>query len=198
MRFTDKVCLVTGGGSGIGRASCERFAAEGGKVVVVDANVEHGAEAARAITEAGGEAIFAKADVSVSTEVQAAVRAAVDLWGRIDVLVNNAAMMTFEPITELADEDWDKVMAVNLRSVFLFCKYACRTCGAVPSSTSVRYTLTRRPRALFPMRLQKAAWKRSREVSASNARRRKCASTPSRRALSIRRCCGEPERQKRA
>ncbi len=124
MRFTDKVCLVTGGASGIGRASCERFAAEGGRVVVVDANEEHGAEAARAIIAAGGEAIFAKADVSVPAEVQAAVRAAVDLWGRIDVLVNNAAMMTFEPITELADEDWDKVMAVNLRSVFLFCKYA--------------------------------------------------------------------------
>lgn len=123
-RFADKVCLVTGGASGIGRASCERFAAEGGRVAVVDANQEHGEETVRAITAAGGEATFLKADVSVPAEVKAAVRAAVDLWGRIDVLVNNAAMMTFEPITELADEDWDKVMAVNLRSVFLFCKYS--------------------------------------------------------------------------
>jgi NAD(P)-dependent dehydrogenase (short-subunit alcohol dehydrogenase family) len=124
MRFADKVCLVTGGASGIGRASCERFAAEGGRVAVVDSHREHGEETVRAITAAGGEATFLKADVSVPTEVKAAVRAAVDLWGRIDVLVNNAAMMTFEPITELADEDWDKVMAVNLRSVFLFCKYS--------------------------------------------------------------------------
>lgn len=123
MRFADKVCLVTGGASGIGRASCERFAAEGGRVVVVDANQEDGEETVRAMTAAGGAATFLKADVSVPAEVKAAVRAAVDLWGRIDVLVNNAAMMTFEPITELADEDWDKVMAVNLRSVFLFCKY---------------------------------------------------------------------------
>lgn len=123
-RFADKVCLVTGGASGIGRASCERFAAEGGSVAVVDADQEHGEETVRALIAAGGEATFLKADVSVPAEVKAAVRAAVDLWGRIDVLVNNAAMMTFEPITELADEDWDKVMAVNLRSVFLFCKYS--------------------------------------------------------------------------
>jgi NAD(P)-dependent dehydrogenase (short-subunit alcohol dehydrogenase family) len=91
---------------------------------VVDANQEHGEETVRAITAAGGVATFLKADVSVPAEVRAAVRATVDLWSRIDVLVNNAAMMTFEPITELADEDWDKVMAVNLRSVFLFCKYS--------------------------------------------------------------------------
>jgi glucose 1-dehydrogenase len=123
MRFKDKVCLVTGGGSGIGRSTCERFAREGGKVVVVDINEEHGSETARAITSAGGQAIFAKADVSVSAEVQSAVKAAVDQWGKIDVLVNNAAIMTFEPVVQLADEQWDKVIGVNLRSVFLFCKY---------------------------------------------------------------------------
>lgn len=140
MRFAGKVCLVTGGASGIGRASCERFAAEGGRVAVVDADREHGEETVRAISAAGGEAIFLKADVSVPAEVKAAVRAAVELWGRIDVLVNNAAMMTFEPITELADEDWDKVMAVNLRSVFLFCKYSLphmRGGGSIVNVSSV-------------------------------------------------------------
>jgi glucose 1-dehydrogenase len=123
MRFTDKVCLVTGGGSGIGQAACKRFAAEGGKVVVVDLNEEHGNATVKAITDAKGEAIFAKADVSNSAAVQAAIKAGVDKWQKIDVIVNDAAMMTFKPIVELPDEDWDRVLAVNLRSVFLFCKY---------------------------------------------------------------------------
>lgn len=123
MRFKDKVCVVTGGGSGIGRATCERFAAEGARVLVVDLKEDPGNETVKTITHAGGEGLFAKADVSNSAEVQVAIKAAVDKWGRIDVIVNDAAMMTFTPILELSDDDWDRVMAVNLRSVFLFCKY---------------------------------------------------------------------------
>src|SRR3954469_10383267 len=123
MRFKDQVCIVSGGGSGIGRATCQRFAAEGGRVVVVDLNEEHGNETANGISAEGAQAIFAKADVSNSSQVQAAVKSAVEKWGRINVIVNEAAMMTFKPIVELPDEDWDKVLAVNLRSVFLFCKY---------------------------------------------------------------------------
>lgn len=123
MRFDSKVCLVTGGGSGIGRATCERFAAEGGRVLVIDINPEGGNETVRRIASAGGQAQFARADVSVSAEVQAAVAQAVAAWGKIDVLVNNAAMMTFSPLVDLPEEDWEKVLAVNLRSVFLFCKY---------------------------------------------------------------------------
>lgn len=139
MRFKDKVCLVTGGGSGIGRSTCERFAREGGKVIVVDIDEEHGNQAVQAITSAGGQAIFAKADVSVSAEVRAAVKAAVDRWGKIDVLVNNAAIMTFEPVVHLDDEQWDKVIAVNLRSVFLFCKHCLPHMkqGAVVNVSSV-------------------------------------------------------------
>jgi len=124
MRFSDKVCVVTGGGSGIGRAACERFAAEGGKVLIVDLNAEHGNQAVQAIAAKGGQAAFAKADVGNSADVQAAVKAALDRWGKIDVLVNNAAMMTFKPVVELSEQDWDKVLAVNLKSVFMFCKYA--------------------------------------------------------------------------
>lgn len=124
MRFTDKVCLVTGGGSGIGRAACERFAAEGGKVVVVDLNEEHGLETVKIIEDASGAAIFARADVGDSAQVQASIKAAVDKWEKIDVVVNNAALMTFTPIIDLSEDDWEKVMNVNLRSVFLFCKYA--------------------------------------------------------------------------
>jgi glucose 1-dehydrogenase len=124
MRFKDKVCIVSGGGSGIGRAACERFAAEGGKVVVVDINPEHGNETVQAIAKAGGEAIFAKADVGNAADVQAAVQAAVNRWDKIDVVVNDAAMMTFTPLVDLAEEDWRKVLDVNLTSVFLFCKYS--------------------------------------------------------------------------
>ncbi len=124
MRFKDKVCIVTGGGSGIGRAACERFAREGGRVVVVDIDADRGQETAAHITEHGGEAIFAKADVGNPADVRAAIKAAVDKWKEIHVVVNDAAMMTFKPIVDLPDDDWDKVLGVNLRSVFLFCKYS--------------------------------------------------------------------------
>ncbi len=124
MRFTDKVCLVTGGGSGIGRASCERFAKEGGKVVVVDLKEEHGSQTVGAIKSAGGEAIFAKADVGNVNDIKSSINAAVNKWGRLDVVVNDAAMMTFTPIVNLPDDDWDKVLRVNLKAVFLYTKYS--------------------------------------------------------------------------
>jgi glucose 1-dehydrogenase len=123
-RFKDKVCVVTGGGSGIGKASCMRFAQEGGKVVVVDLNDQHGNETVQEITQAKGDAVFAKCDVGDPNQVKSAIKTAVDKWGKIDVLVNDAAMMTFKPIVDLPDDDFDKVLNVNLRSVFLFCKYA--------------------------------------------------------------------------
>jgi len=124
MRFAGKVCLVTGAGSGIGRATAARLAAEGGRVLVVDVDEGHGNNTVQQITAAAGEAAFAKADVSNSAEVQAAVAEAVRRWHRIDVLVNDAAMMTFGPLADLPEAAWDRLMAVNLRSVFLFCKYA--------------------------------------------------------------------------
>jgi glucose 1-dehydrogenase len=124
MRFADKVCLVTGGGSGIGKAVAKQFAAEGGKVVVIDVNQEHGDGTVQEITASKGQAVFAKCNVGNSSDIQAAVKTALDKWGCINIVVNDAAMMTFKPIVELPDEDWDKVLNVNLRSVFLFCKYS--------------------------------------------------------------------------
>lgn len=123
MRFKDKVCLVTGGGSGIGQAACVRLAREGGRVVIADLNPEHGEKTVAQIQTAGGEAMFVRTDVGNAEAIKSSIQAAVQKWGRLDVLVNDAAMMTFKPILELPDEDWDKVMAVNLRSVFLYCKY---------------------------------------------------------------------------
>jgi NAD(P)-dependent dehydrogenase (short-subunit alcohol dehydrogenase family) len=124
MRFSEKVVIVTGGGSGIGRATCQRFASEGAKVLVVDLRPEGGNETVRLIEGAGGTAAFAAADVSKSEQVRSAAADAAGRWGRIDVLVNNAAMMTFDPVVKLSEEDWDRVLAVNLKSVFMFCKYA--------------------------------------------------------------------------
>ncbi|HEX8559454.1 MAG TPA: SDR family oxidoreductase [Pyrinomonadaceae bacterium] len=139
LRFAGKVCVVTGGASGIGRATCERLAALGGLVAVVDVNEAGGEAVARAIVGAGGEAVFQRADVSAPAEARAAVEAVVARWGRVDVLVNNAAVMTFDPIVSLAEEDWQRLFAVNVFSMFLFCKYALPHMrgGAVVNVSSV-------------------------------------------------------------
>jgi glucose 1-dehydrogenase len=123
MRFTNKVCLVSGAGSGIGRATAVRMAAEGGNVVVIDRNEEGGNETVEIITQSNGTAIFCKTDVGVEAEIKAAVDAALSKWNKIDVLVNNAAMMTFKKIIDLSGDEWDMVMRVNIKSVFLFCKF---------------------------------------------------------------------------
>jgi glucose 1-dehydrogenase len=140
MRFKDKVCLVTGGGSGIGRATCLRLASEGGLLAVIDLNPQHGNQTVQDIIRAGGQGIFAKADVGSISEVRAAVDAVLQKWHRIDVLINNAAMMTFKTVVDLAVEEWDHVFEVNLRSVFLFCKLALPHMpkgGAIVSVSSV-------------------------------------------------------------
>ncbi len=126
MRFTNKVCLITGAGSGIGRATARSFAREGGRVLVIDINETGANETVQLIASENGIADFAVADVSKSSAVKAAVQKAVDLWGKIDVLVNNAAMMTFKTIHDLSEEEWDKVMAVNLKSVFLFSQFSLK------------------------------------------------------------------------
>ena len=124
MRFSGKVGVVTGAGSGIGKAVALQLSREGGAVLVVDLNEEHGRQTVHDISAAGGEARFTKCDVGDAAEVQAAVQEAVRRWQRIDVLVNDAAMMTFKPIIELSEAEWDSVQRVNIRAVFLFCKYA--------------------------------------------------------------------------
>lgn len=139
MRFDNKICLVTGGGSGIGRAACLRFAAEGGTVIVVDINEQHGNETVSLIQQNKGTAFFIKTDIGSANEVKACVKTATDKFQRIDVLVNNAAFMTFTKIVDLAESDWDKVMNINLKSVFLFCKYSLPFMknGAVVNTSSV-------------------------------------------------------------
>jgi NAD(P)-dependent dehydrogenase (short-subunit alcohol dehydrogenase family) len=123
MRFTEKVCVVTGGASGIGRATCSVLAAEGGRVALVDVEADGGLSTAKSLGDKGHEAMFVAADVAVAHDVRAAVDGIVGRWGHIDVLVNCAARMSFDPVVDLADEAWDAVLATNLRSVFLWSKY---------------------------------------------------------------------------
>src|SRR4051794_16639294 len=114
MRFLDRVCIVTGAGSGIGKATAKQLGQEGGKVTIADLNEEHGRKTAQDIADSQGQALFVKCDVGDPNDIRNTVSLTVQKWGKIDVLVNNAAMMTFQPIHELADDQWDKVLNVNL------------------------------------------------------------------------------------
>lgn len=123
MRFTGKTCIVTGAGSGIGRATALQMALEGGRLVAADLRLESAQATVDQIHSAGGEGLAVACDVGDSTHVQAVVAAAVKAYGSVDVIVNDAAMMTFTPIVEIAEADFFKVIATNLGSVFLFAKY---------------------------------------------------------------------------
>ena len=111
-----KVAIVTGAGSGIGRAIALGFAAEGASVVVADVNID-GAEAVAA--EIGAQALAVKCDVSQTPDVDAMVEAAVERFGRLDILVNNAGRARGGPVSRMSDEDWDAVFATNVRGTFL-------------------------------------------------------------------------------
>ena len=122
-----RVALVTGGGSGIGRATAELFAEQSAAVVVVDRS-SNGEETAAAIREAGGDATFVQADVSVEADVEAAVRAAKSVYGELDAAFNNAGVgAPRSPFEELEAIAWDSLMAVNLRGVWLCMKHELAT-----------------------------------------------------------------------
>ncbi len=126
MRLEDKVAIITGAGGGMGRVASERFAAEGAKIVVAEFDEEAGEETVKLVREAGGKASFVKTDVSDEASAARMVKHATEIYGRVDVLYNNAGIMP-EADHSVVDTDvdtWDKVMAVNVRGVFLGCKYA--------------------------------------------------------------------------
>lgn len=123
MRFTNKTCLITGAGSGIGRATALRMAAEGGRVVVADLHLQTAQSTVDAITTAKGQAIAVELDVGNSAQVQAAIAKALENYTTLDVIVNDAAMMTFTPIVDIAEADFFRVITTNLGSVFFFAKY---------------------------------------------------------------------------
>ncbi|MGE0820505.1 MAG: SDR family oxidoreductase [Candidatus Binatia bacterium] len=122
--LTGKVALVTGASSGIGRASALAFAREGAKVVVADLVVEGGEETVTFIQNAGGDACFVKTDVSKAAEVEALVNAALKTYGRLDCAHNNAGIAgRSASIIDTTEDNWDRIMAINLKGVWLCMKY---------------------------------------------------------------------------
>ncbi len=118
-----KVALVTGGASGIGRATALLFAQEGAAVVVMDIRDE-GRETANSIVRSGGRAAFVRGDVTRAADCEAVVQAAVSAFGRIDILFNNAGIVRRASVVDTSEEEWDQVMAVNVKSIFLLSKAA--------------------------------------------------------------------------
>ncbi len=125
MRLNDRVCLITGAGSGIGLETALLFAQEGAHVVAVDLNEETGAETTRLIADKGGTATFVRADVSLSKDCQHMVAHAEQTFGALHVMFNNAGIMLSEDGNAVDTDEaiWDTTMNVNLKGVFLGCKY---------------------------------------------------------------------------
>jgi NAD(P)-dependent dehydrogenase (short-subunit alcohol dehydrogenase family) len=119
MNIEEKVVIVTGAGKGIGKGIAHTFAKDGYIVVVSDINHEECLEVVKEIEALGQKAIAVKCDVSVKAEVENLIKATMEKFGRLNVLVNNAGIFPFVPFTEMTEENWDKVIDVNLKSIFL-------------------------------------------------------------------------------
>jgi NAD(P)-dependent dehydrogenase (short-subunit alcohol dehydrogenase family) len=122
--LASKIALVTGAASGIGRATALLFAREGAAVAIVDLDEAGGQAVVQEIVEEGGRAIFVPCDVSQAADCQRAVGQTVAALGGLDILVNNAGIIRRADVLATTEEEWDRVMAVNVKSVFLMAKYA--------------------------------------------------------------------------
>ncbi len=123
-RLNGKVALITGAGSGIGRATALRFAHEGANVCVGDLNKDSVAETARLIEKQGGKALAVQLDVTVAQEIEAAIQATIDHFGALHILYNNAGVgEKHSPLIDLEESEWERVFAVNAKGVFLGIKY---------------------------------------------------------------------------
>ena len=145
--WKDKVALVTGGGSGIGRAACLAFARVGATVMVSDVESAHGLETVRLVEQAGGRALFVPADVSVASEVEAMVAATLAAFGRLDCAFNNAGIAgARSTVADYEDAAWEHVIAVNLFGVRLCMKHELKQMliqgsGAIVNNASILGTV---------------------------------------------------------
>jgi NAD(P)-dependent dehydrogenase (short-subunit alcohol dehydrogenase family) len=146
-----KVALITGGASGIGRASALLFAQAGAAVAVVDLNQKSGQDVIEKIAHHGGKAIFERADVTQADECERVVRRTVSELGGVHVLFNNAGIIRRASVVELSEEDWDRVMAVNVKSMFLMSRLVlpilAKNGGGVIINMASGWGLTGGPRA---------------------------------------------------
>ncbi len=125
LRLKDKVAIITGAGSGLGRAAALLFAREGARVVVAASRAKDGEETVRSTKESGQDAIFVQVDVNRAADVENAVKTAISKYGRLDIMFNNAGTPgTAKLIADITEEEWNRVIAVNLTGVFLGTKYA--------------------------------------------------------------------------
>jgi len=126
MRLRDKVTLITGAGSGMGRLAALTFAREGAHIIAADVSAKAGEETVAQVTRDGGQALFVKGDVSKEEQVQAVVWRGVERFGRLDVLYNNAGIFPERDgsVVDVDEAVWDLVMAVNLKGIYLCCKHA--------------------------------------------------------------------------
>jgi NAD(P)-dependent dehydrogenase (short-subunit alcohol dehydrogenase family) len=149
MNFQGKVAVVTGGASGIGEACAREFAERQAQVAVVDRDAQAGIQTVEEVRRKGGTAEYFQADVSVRSQVERLIPAIVSKFGGIDILVNNAGIQRYGTVTTLSEEEWDEVLNVNLKSMFLMSKYAIpemlkRGGGAVVNTGSVQSVAAQR------------------------------------------------------
>ena len=119
MQLSGKVAVITGAASGIGRATAILFAREGAALALADVNVDAGQRVSDEIVHAGGRAVFETVDVTLAADCRRLVERAIREFGRIDILFNNTGIIRRSTILELSEDDWDRVMAVNVKSIFL-------------------------------------------------------------------------------
>lgn len=154
MKLAKKVCVITGAGSGIGQATALLFGREGAQVIAADLNLESVEQTARRLRDAGGAAQGVQVDVSKSADIQRMFHQAMQAYGRVDVLVNNAGFGLAATVEETTEEDWDRLMAVNVRGVYLGCKYVIpimrgQGSGVIVNTASVVATMGIRQRAAY-------------------------------------------------
>lgn len=124
MKLKDKIAVITGAGSGIGRATARLFAQEGARIAAADINVAEGEETCRLISGGGGEAIFVQTDVARVAEAEKLIRTVKERFGRIDVVINNAGVELPRSLLDTSEEDWEWVVSIDLKGVYFVSKYA--------------------------------------------------------------------------